>query len=247
MTEFRENNPRVLGLITARGGSKGVPRKNIHPLGGRPLLLWGAEAARKSGVIDRLVVSTEDPEIKKVSLENDLEVLDRPPELATDEASSVSVVIHAIRSIEHEESEYGIIAIISPCAPFLKPETIRAAVHCACKKGVDSATSVKEVQWTSHPANLRHLDEMGRLVFSFPVQRKKFYRRQIAPVYYTYCNLCVVRKEVVLSTRTMYGNVSFPVTCCPLECVDIDEPEDLRFAEYLLETGQAVWPADTDF
>lgn len=87
----------ILGITPARGGSKGIPRKNLKPIAGKPLLAWTIEAARASKLLDRYVVSTEDAEIAKVASEMGVEVLDRPTELATDEATTLSVLQHALR------------------------------------------------------------------------------------------------------------------------------------------------------
>lgn len=223
-----------------------MPRKNIYPLEGIPLFLWGVEAARKSGVIDKMIVTTEDDEIKDIAVKYGLEVLDRPAELATDEANMVSVVLHAIEYCESGGDCYDPIVVIKPCSPFLQPKSVRAAVKGAMKEGFDSATTVTQVPWTCHPANLRHTDEKGKLLFSFPDLREKYNRRQIASVYYKYCNLCVVRRDVVIITKTMYGSASYRVLCDPIECVDINEPEDVNYAEYLVSSGRVGWLGKKD-
>jgi CMP-N-acetylneuraminic acid synthetase len=89
----------ILGVIPARGGSKGIPRKNVKQINGKPLIAWTIEAAKESKMIDRYVVSTEDEEIAATSREYGVDVIERPPELATDEATTLSVLQHAVEKI----------------------------------------------------------------------------------------------------------------------------------------------------
>jgi len=89
----------ILGVIPARGGSKGIPRKNVKQINGKPLIVWTIEAAKESKMIDRYVVSTEDEEIAATSREYGVDVIERPPELATDEATTLSVLQHAVEKI----------------------------------------------------------------------------------------------------------------------------------------------------
>ena len=93
---------KVLGLIPARGGSKGVPRKNIREVRGKPLIAWTIEAAKRSKLLDRFVVSTEDPEIAVIARQYGAEVIDRPAELANDAALSIDVVKHVLSLVPAE-------------------------------------------------------------------------------------------------------------------------------------------------
>jgi CMP-N-acetylneuraminic acid synthetase len=106
---------RVLGLITARGGSKGLPGKNIRPLCGKPLIEWSISAAKGASCIDRIVVSTDDAAIAEVAQRAGAEgAVKRPSELATDSASSVDVVIHAIDMLAKTELIFDIVVLLSP-------------------------------------------------------------------------------------------------------------------------------------
>src|SRR5262245_25182815 len=118
---------RVLGLITARGGSKGVPRKNVRPLGGKPLLAWTIEAARNAPVIDRLILSSDDAEIIEVARAWGCEVpFVRPPELATDTADSVEVVRHALSTLGED---YDYVVLLQPTSPLRTGEDIENCVR----------------------------------------------------------------------------------------------------------------------
>lgn len=102
----------TLGVIPARGGSKAIPRKNIKMIAGKPLIAWTIEAAKESRLLDRFVVSTEDAEIAEISRRHGSEVIDRPLELATDEASTLSVLQHAVSIIKADA-----VVILQPTSP----------------------------------------------------------------------------------------------------------------------------------
>ncbi|MEA3494002.1 MAG: acylneuraminate cytidylyltransferase family protein, partial [Candidatus Margulisiibacteriota bacterium] len=102
----------ILGIIPARGGSKGIPRKNIKMIAGKPLIVWTIEAAKRSKLMDRFVVSTEDPEIAKIAREHGAEVVIRPAELATDEATTISALQHVLSQIDAKT-----VVLLQPTSP----------------------------------------------------------------------------------------------------------------------------------
>lgn len=145
----------VLAVIPARGGSKGVLRKNIRPLNGRPLLSYAIEAAKQSGVIDKLVVSTEDTEIASVAREWGAYVVERPAELATDQALTEPVMRHALNEVRSSGFEPTHIALIQCTSPLITPEVIREAVSRVQKGDADSCVTVfypegYEFKWTKN-------------------------------------------------------------------------------------------------
>jgi len=119
-------NKRILGLIPARGGSKGIPRKNVRLLGGKPLIAWTIDEAKKSKYIDRLVVSTDDHEIAEIARKYGADVpFMRPAELATDTARGVDVVLHAL----HKLPEYDAVILLQPTSPFRTTADIDGAIE----------------------------------------------------------------------------------------------------------------------
>src|SRR5260370_29576016 len=106
----------ILGITPARGGSKGLPKKNIRLIAGKPLLAWSIEAARDSKLLDRYVVSTESAEIANVAREHGAEVVDRPAELATDEASTMSVLQHALTQVPAD-----VVVVLQATCPIRRP------------------------------------------------------------------------------------------------------------------------------
>lgn len=138
----------ILGVIPARGGSKGLPKKNILPFCGRPLLAWSIDAARESKLIDRFIVSTENDEIAQIAHQEGAEVLPRPPELATDEATTIAVLEHVLEHIEADT-----VVLLQPSCPIRVDNLIDQAITRFQETGVDSLATgymVKEVAWATH-------------------------------------------------------------------------------------------------
>ena len=139
----------VLGLIPAKLGSLRLPQKNIRPLGGKPLIAWSIEAARNSGVIDRLIVSTEDDQVAEIAERYGAEIpFRRPAELARDPAGVVEVAMHALAELRITGEEYKIIIILLPTCPFRSKDDIREAFKFFQSKNARFLMSVNEY---SHP------------------------------------------------------------------------------------------------
>ncbi len=133
----------VLAIIPARGGSKGIPRKNIRPLAGKPLLAWAIEAAQEAVLVNRVLVSTDDLEIARVAQEYGADVLMRPAELATDTASSEAALLHALETLKSEESyRPDVLAFMQCTAPLTTPADIDGTVNLVLHKGYDSAVTM---------------------------------------------------------------------------------------------------------
>lgn len=123
----------ILGIIPARGGSKAIPRKNIKTIAGKPLIAWTIEAAKRSKLLERFVVSTEDNEIAEISKRYGAEVIDRPCELATDEATTLSVLQHALSVIEADT-----VVILQPTSPIRDNDLIDRCIKRFQETGVDN-------------------------------------------------------------------------------------------------------------
>jgi len=147
----------VLGITPARGGSKGVPRKNIKEIAGKPLIAWTIEAAKESKMIDRYVVSTEDEEIAEISREYGADVIDRPPELATDEATTLSVLKHAIEQIPCD-----IVVLLQATSPIRRPGLIDECIREFKDNEYDSLATGFVCKYTEYGKNnLRRQDIKG--------------------------------------------------------------------------------------
>lgn len=140
---------KFVAIITARGGSKGLPGKNIRPLAGKPMIAYSIEAALNSGVCDACFVTTEDPAIKAVSLRFGAEVIDRPSALATDGATSDAVVVHALGELERRGLKPEAFILLQPTSPLRTAEHIRAAAQILATEKVGSVVGVTTVE--HHP------------------------------------------------------------------------------------------------
>ena len=123
----------ILGVIPARGGSKSVPRKNVRLLCGKPLIAWSIEAADASSLLDRYVVSTEDSEIAEIAINYGAQVMDRPQELATDEADTLPVLLHVL-----EQIEATIVVLLQPTSPIRDTDLIDRCIRKFLETGADS-------------------------------------------------------------------------------------------------------------
>lgn len=146
---------RFLGVIPARGGSKGVPGKNIRSLAGKPLIAWTIEAARDSGVIDRLVVSTDDPAIADVARQYSAEVRMRPTVLAADDTPTRPVLEHVVRELEGEGDRFDAVVTLQPTSPLRLPRHIAEACgQFAADPNADSLVSCMAVPHIFNPVSV---------------------------------------------------------------------------------------------
>lgn len=225
------SQPHILALIPARGGSKGIPRKNIVPLLGRPLLSYTIAAAREAACIDRIIVSTDDEGIAAVAAARGAEVpFLRPPELATDTAAGLEVARHALAWLkEHEGYIPDIVVELQPVAPLRLAADIEGAVALLLASGADSVVGLVEAD---HPYYLRSL-ENGVVKPFLPDTPEAFRRQDLPPVYR--CNGAIIAvRTPVLCAGSFYGKDVRGYIMPPERSVDIDTPLDLRLAEALL-------------
>src|SRR6266508_3958828 len=164
----------VVALVPARGGSKGIPRKNLAPLAGKALIRWTIDAARAAETVTRVVVSTDDDEIATEA--HDVDVLRRPSELAADDTPMLAVIRHALSHIE----PCDVLVLLQPTSPLRRAEHVDGAVRLLLETGADSVVSVVEVPHQFRTVSLMAL-EHGRLV---PLVPDAPLRRHDKPVVY---------------------------------------------------------------
>jgi CMP-N,N'-diacetyllegionaminic acid synthase len=217
----------VVALIPARGGSKGIPRKNLAPLGGRPLLAWTVDAARESRSITRVVVSTEDDELAEAARGLGAEVLDRPPELAADETPMQSVIAHALEELAAVPE---VLVLLQPTSPLRRAEHVDEAVDLLLASGADSVVSVVKVPHRYRPGSLMALDG-ERLVH---LADDHAATRQEKPLVYARNGPAVLVLRPDRIGTDLYGGDCRPYVMGARESLDVDEPFDLELAELLL-------------
>jgi CMP-N-acetylneuraminic acid synthetase len=225
----------ALGLVPARGGSRSIPRKNIRPLAGRPLISHVLGAILASGAVDRVVVSTDDEEIASVARAAGAETpFRRPAELAGDEVSGIAVVEHALSWLASEEAyEPEFVLLVQPTEPFVRPEQIRAAFDLLVERGADSAITTVEVPRNFHPFHVRVADGEGWLRFDRPDEHGAHPTRQSDPPRYAFGNLYWFRREAFLAERQVEPGRRVGLPIDPLSALDLNTEEDWRLAELL--------------
>lgn len=226
---------KILGLITARGGSKSIPHKNIALLAGRPLLAYTCEAALSSRCLTRIVLDTDDPGIAGVGRACGVEVpFMRPAGLAQDDTLHIDVIRHALTWLqEHEGYRPDIVVLLQPTSPLRRAEHIDAAVDIMLSTEADTVVSVVKVPHRFNPASVMRLDANGRL-YPF-LEGPMVLRRQDKPKVYARNGpaVLVMRREVVESGK-LYGDVVRPLEMSIVDSVDIDNADDLALAEFWL-------------
>ena len=230
----------IVAVIPARGGSKGIAQKNLSSLLGVPLIAYTIKAALKAQTLDKVIVSTDDEQIKTVSQDCGAEVpFLRPSHLATDTAPGISVLQHAIIYLaEHEGYLTDIVVCLQPTSPLRSGEDIDAAVNLCLDSGADSVVSLCQAK--HHPYWMKKIVD-GRVHPLMNENENHYTRRQdLPPVYQLNGALYVTRTNVLLEENRVLGKYTAPYIMPPERSIDIDTPNDLRVAETLLKEEVAL-------
>lgn len=222
----------ILALITARGGSVGIPRKNIKPLGDKPLIAWTIEAAKQSKYLDRLILSSDDAEIIEVAKQFDCEVpFVRPAELASNEMGSMPVILHAI---ENAGGDYDYLLLLQPTSPFRRPEHIDEIIeHCL---GAEENMMVSVKESSKHPTAMFEIEEQCLKPF---FGHSETLRRQDAPLAYEHNGALYLAKVDYLKVCQSYNASDVrPYVMTGPSNLDIDTPSDFEYAEFLITKGR---------
>lgn len=232
---------RTLFLITARGGSKGIPGKNLRELGGISLVGFKAISARKSRYCTRLIISTDSPEIQEDARRYGVEVpFTRPSPLASDTASSADVIRHAMEWIEGETSEtYDALMLLEPSSPFARPTDLDAAVELMLRKDARMVVGMRRATVSS--VFVGPMDEEGRITAIIDkMGHLESVLRQDTPQEYTMNGgLYLFRWDYLKADRSLYRDRdhSYGYVMPDDYSVEIDEPKDLHYAEFLVARG----------
>lgn len=220
---------KILAIIPARGGSKGVPRKNIRHLLGKPLIQWSIESAKKSRYIDRVIVSSEDAEIIQIAREGGCEVpFIRPIELAEDETTGVDVIVHALNTLTEK---YDYVVVLQPTSPLRTTEDIDAAIQQMIVQHADFCVSVTTPE--KHPYWSFSLTPNNCLQAAFPEIPS---RRQLLPEMVTLNGAIYIAKVTAFLTQKTFLTVATQAYQMPKErSFDIDTELDFRLCEYMAQ------------
>ena len=225
---------KIIGLITARGGSKSIPRKNIRLLAGKPLIAWTIEAALQSDGLSRVIVSTDDEEIAGVSRKWGAEVpFMRPAELAQDDSAHIPVLIHAIEWLEQVEgTTVDYLMLLQPTSPLRICQDIELAIELALDKNADSVISVCEA--STHPYFTRRITSDGKLR-DFVPKPDGYLRRQVLPPAYAWNGaIFLVRRDILIEKQTIETEHTYAYVMPPERSLEIDTPWDLYLADLIL-------------
>ena len=230
---------RVLGIVPARGGSKGVPRKNIASLRDKPLLAYTAEAALGARRLSRVILSTDDEEIADVGRRWGLDVpFVRPPELALDETPMAPVLQHAISELARSGETYDAIFTLQPTAPLRLSKDIDGAIEMLDKTGADSVISFVEVGDT-HPARMKFIDQTGRVSDPPFAEAQEGQRRQDLPkLYLREGSVYVTRLSVLMEQGSLRGSDCRAWIIPRERACNVDTRFDLFLAEQILAFRQ---------
>jgi N,N'-diacetyl-8-epilegionaminate cytidylyltransferase len=228
----------ILGLICARGGSKGVPKKNIKPLGGNPLICWSVKIARQCPYIDKIVVSTDDTSIAAIAKEHGAEVpFIRPAPLAEDNSPEWLVWQHAIRKLAETEnftSDYLI--VLPPTSPFRSIEDVNRSIELIDEENIDIVISVTHSNRNPY-FNMVELDTNGFASLSKRPERH-VYRRQDAPRVFDMTTVLYTAKiDFILNANGVFDGRVKALEIPETRALDIDTEMDFKFAEYLISDG----------
>lgn len=219
---------KVVAIVPARGGSKGVSRKNVRLVAGRPLIAWTIAVARESGVFSRVVVSTDDPEIARVSVEWGAEVpFLRPAELATDTATSIDVVEHALRELGPLPDA---VMLLQPTSPLRAISDIKTAVSMLN----DTTEAVVSITAAAHPPDwFCTIADDGTLA-RFDSKERLVRRQDARPMYQLNGAIYLVKTEPLLRERTFTPAKTRPYVMPQERSIDIDTEWDLHVAALVL-------------
>lgn len=230
------DNKKILAVITARGGSKGIPGKNIKDLGGKPLIAYTIKVAKDSKLITDLIVSTDDKEIADVCREYKADVpFIRPAELASDTANHVDVMQHAVNFMENKLGiKFDYIIVLQPTSPFRKAEDIDLTIQKLIDyPEADSAVSMTEIE-DNHPIKIKKME--GDFVLPYCIAEPEKGRRQDFPKAYKRSGaVYVMKRKILMEDGEIFGKRIVGHIVPKERSIDIDTPLHWIQTEYMLE------------
>lgn len=225
----------ILAIIPARGGSKGIPGKNIKLLGGKPLLQYTVEAARESRLLSRVILSSEDTAIIEVAKALEVEVpFVRPAHLATDRSGSLEVVQHSLEYFKERGVFFDAVCLLQPTTPFREPGSIDTAIAQFLSKDFDSLISVRKVPDEFNPHWVFEPNKNGSLKVATG-EKEIINRRQDLPsAYFRDGSIYLTKTNVILKQNSLYGNKIGYVVSEGEKYVNVDTTKDWERAETLI-------------
>ena len=233
-------NKKILGVIPARGGSKGIKNKNIHLLNGKPLIYYTISAGKKSKILTDLIVSTDSKSIKKISESFGAKVpFLRPSKLASDEALAIPTIQHAVNEYEKSiGSIFDYIIMLQPTAPLRTEKDIDCALEQMITNRADSVISITNVE-NNHPYKMKIIRD-GFLHDFYPSNIENPPRQSLPPVYIVNGAIYATTRDIFMEKNTFKGNKCLPYLMPFQRSVNIDEKTDIVLAEYLMKNKSII-------
>ncbi|MFU8831234.1 MAG: cytidylyltransferase domain-containing protein [Wenzhouxiangella sp.] len=240
---------RILVVVPARGGSKGIPMKNLLPVAGKPLLVHTAQLVGQMDWIDRAVVSTDHLVIRDIAVEHGLDApFMRPTDLSGDRIGDVDVLVHALTATEAEDGHrYDVVVMLQPTSPLRTASHVRACVDKLVDEALDSVWTVSPTDLKSHPLKQMTVDENGRMAYFDPQGAEIIARQQLKPVYHRNGVAYALRRETLLDHSSLLGERAGALVIEEPQ-VSIDTLDDVARVEAVLleraHAGESVAPID---
>ena len=225
---------KILGIICARGGSKGVKNKNIKELNGKPLIAYSIEFFKKWGKADEIVVSTDSEKIADIAKKYGAEIPDlRPKELAADNTFKLHVIQHFVKICEQQKNKkYDIIVDLDPTAPLRKQRFLNEAFEKFIKSNANNLYSVTKARKSPY-FNMVEIDKNG---FSHLSKQSNTVSRQTAPIVFEMnASIYIYNRDFLLKTDTLHSDKTIIYEMSDIPSIDIDSELDFKFVEYLLK------------
>ncbi len=228
---------KILVVVPARGGSKGIKLKNLRPLGGVPLVSLVGRLVNRLDYVDRAVVSTDHPDIVAAAVANGLEApFMRPESLSGDRVADWDVLHHALLACEEIDCcRYDIVVMLQPTSPFRRPSQVTETITHLIEGGYDAVWTVSETDSKAHP--LKQLVFNGdRLDYYDPAGAAIIARQQLVPVYHRNGLAYAISRECLVGKKSIKGDKTSYVVIDDL-VVNIDTELDFKYAEFMLQQG----------
>lgn len=223
-------NKKVLAVIPARGGSKGIPRKNIRQLKGKPLIAWTIETAKKSRFLDKIIVSTDDEEIASIAKQWGAEVpFLRPVELAQDDTPGIAPVLHAVQYF----LDFEYVVLLQPTSPLRTTEDIDNAISLCDQKNSECCVSVTESKMI--PEWLFRINERQMLETVSSEKQIPYQRQKAEKTYVLNGAVYVAKTKVLIEKKSFLTSETIPYIMPNIRSVDIDDIDDFLYCEYYFE------------
>ncbi|WP_413682940.1 cytidylyltransferase domain-containing protein [Prochlorococcus sp. MIT 1011] len=231
------NNKKVLAVIPARGGSKGIKLKNLRKIHNTPIVVLAGEIGLKTPEIDEVVVSTDNDLIASVSKGNGIPVpFKRPENLSGDRIGDAPVLLHALYEMENiKRTTFDIVVMLQPTSPLRKVEHVSSVIQALEKNNYDSVLTISETDTKSHPLK-QLIYQDGKIKFYDERGSKIVARQELSPVYHRNGIAYAIKKSALIKKETLISSNTGAVLVNE-NCISIDTEFDLEFTEYLFNAS----------